>query len=193
MDIQKHDTFENIKFIELNDIKNIKSKSFYDCKFVDCDFTESDFSNSLFSECIFKTSNLSFAKFNESKFQDVHFDGCKILGVDFTQLSKLILEIGFENSKITKCIFASLELDGTNFINCQIIQTDFYDTILKKSNFSGSDLKDTVFENADLTEANFKDSKNYLINPLKNKIKNAEFTMPEAIVLLESLEVKISY
>jgi len=191
MNILKHETFENIEFCELNDIKNITSKSFYDCKFIDCDFTESDFSNSIFSECIFKTSNLSLITINESKFHDVYFDGCKILGVDFTPLSKLILEIGFKNSQIIKCIFASLELGGTDFINCQIIQTDFYDTILKKSNFSGSDLKETIFENADLTGANFKDSKNYLINPLKNKIKNAEFTMPEAIVLLESLEVKI--
>ena len=79
----------------------------------------------------------------------------------------------------------------TNFLNCQINNSDFYQSDLTGANFSGSDLKDTIFENSRLSEANFVDSKNYRINPFTNKIKNARFSMPEAITLLKSLDIII--
>jgi uncharacterized protein YjbI with pentapeptide repeats len=81
----------------------------------------------------------------------------------------------------------------SNFIDCNIFQSDFFRTKLAKSDFSGSDLNASIFEDTDLTATNFSDAKNYSINPLTNKVKNAQFTMPEAIHLLDSLRVKINY
>ena len=43
MNIQKEENFEGIEFNGIQDIKDIKSKSFYNCTFINCDFTESDF------------------------------------------------------------------------------------------------------------------------------------------------------
>jgi len=193
MNIQKEENFESIEFSGIQDINDIKSKSFYNCTFTNCDFTGSDFSFSLLSDCVFKDSNFSLIKLAETKIHNAHFIACKVLGVDFTQVSKLIFKIGFRESQITKCTFALLDMNESEFIDCTIYQSDFYQSKLKKSNFSDSDLKDTIFENTDLTETDFCNAKNYSINPMTNKVKNAEFTMPDAICLLDALEVKINF
>jgi len=184
---------ENIEFTGIQVIKDIKSKSFYNCTFTNCDFTESDFSFSLLSDCVFEDSNLSLIKLAETKLHNVQFNRCKILGVDFTQISKLIFKMDFQESQITKCTFSSLDLSESELIDCVIHQSDFFQTNLSKSDFSGSDLHDTIFEDTDLTEADFTNAKNYSINPLTNKVKNAVFTMPDAIHLLDALEVNINY
>jgi len=193
MNIQKEENFEGIEFSGIQDIKDIKSKSFYNCTFTGCDFTESDFSFSLFSDCIFEDSNLSLIKLAETKIHSAQFNVCKIMGVDFTQISKLIFKIGFHDSQITKCTFSSLDMVESEFIDCNIYQSDFYRAKLAKSNFSGSDLEESIFEDTDLTGTDFSNAKNYSINPLTNKVKNAEFTMPEAIHLLDALDIKISF
>jgi len=179
MNIYKEENFEGIEFNGIQDIKDIKSKSFYNCTFTNCDFTESDFSFSLLSDCIFEDSNLSLIKLDETKIHSAQFNRCKILGVDFTQ--------------ITKCTFSSLDMVESEFIDSIIHQSDFFQAKLVKSCFSGSDLQDTIFEKTDLTEADFSNAKNYAINPLSNKVKNAQFTMPDAIHLLDTLDVIINF
>ena len=193
MNIQKEENFEGTEFNGIRGIKDIKSKSFYNCTFTNCDFTESDFSFSLLSDCVFKDSNLSLIRLAETKIHSAQFNACKIMGVDFTQISKLIFKVGFRESQITKCTFSSLDMVESEFIDCNIYQSDFYKAKLGKSNFSGSDLEQSIFEDTDLRGVDFSNAKNYSINPLTNKIKNAEFTMPEAIHLLDALDVKISY
>lgn len=193
MNIQKEENFESIEFNGIRGTKDIKSKSFYNCTFTNCDFTESDFSFSLFSDCTFTDSNLSLIRLAETKIHSAQFNRCKILGVDFTQCSKLIFKIDFRESHITKCTFSVLDMTESEFIDCNIIECDFYRAKLAKSDFSGSDLKDTVFEETDLTSADFSNAKNYSINPLTNKVKNAEFTLPDAIHLLDALGVKINF
>jgi fluoroquinolone resistance protein len=189
MNIRKNDIFENIDFKGIRGINEIRSKSFNNCTFTDCDFKESDFSASLFSDCIFKTSNLSLIKLTDTKLQNVHFDECKILGVDFTPISKLIVRLGFRHSQISECSFAALQLKGCAFLECRIRRSDFFKTNLTKSNFSGSDLQDTIFENSNLTAADFKNAHNFAINPLNNQLKNAEFSLPEAVSLLLALGI----
>ena len=194
MDILKNNYFENCEFTSLSqNNEDLKSKSFYDCVFKGCDFTGSDFTDSLFSECKILSSNLSLVLMATTKMQNAYFHDCKISGVNFTHINTLILQIDFKNSLITDCIFSSLPLKDKDFINCQIKNSDFYQTNLTGSNFSGSNLKDSIFENTNLSKTNFKEAQNYSINPLINKIKDAQFSMPDAITLLKPLGIKIDY
>ena len=191
MNIQKDECFENIDFNGIREVEDIRSKSFEKCTFTDCDFTNSDFSNSLFVDCRFANSNFRATKLSDTKLHNVDFDDCKILGLDFTQISTFIVKIGFRNSQILKCNFSLLELKESDFSDSCINQCDFFRTNAAKSNFSGSDLKGSIFENTDLTKADFTNAQNYSINPLINTIKHAIFTMPEAMTLLDSLEITI--
>ena len=75
---------------------------------------------------------------------------------------------------------------------CKLHEVDFREAIMMHSDLSGSDLLGSFFQATDLKKANFLDAYNYSINPLTNKIKQAKFSMPDAINLLESFEVEIT-
>ena len=128
-------------------------------------------------------------KIEKTKLQNVYFHGCKISGVNFSVVNTLLLKVRFEDCLISECNFTALQLQETGFRNCRIHNCDFYQAILTGADFSGSDLKDSLFENTDLSKANFSEARNYIINPLTNKIKKARFSLPEAMVLLNSFEI----
>ena len=113
------------------------------------------------------------------------------MGVDFTSVNRLILKINFHECLIKNCIFSELSLSETEFINCEILSSDFYGTDLSKSDFSESNLKDSIFENTNLKEANFTKASQYRIHPLTNKVKYARFSMPDAMTLLQALDIEI--
>ena len=192
MDINNNQIFENREFKDITGQTELTSKSFYECTFLNCDFSGTDLSGSLLSDCKFKNCNFSLVVLIESKLQEVSFEDCKIMGADFTQISKLMINMGFRNSQINDCNFSSLDLQNTKYINCRITQSDFFETNLREADFTGSDLENSIFEQTDLRDADFKLAKNYRINPMINKIKGAEFSMPEAVRLLDSFEIKIS-
>ncbi len=68
-----------------------------------------------------------------------------------------------------------------------------FNDIRGEKNITSRKFYNCVFTNCDFTKADFSHAKNYSINPLINKIKNAKFAMPDAIRLLASFEVKIDF
>jgi uncharacterized protein YjbI with pentapeptide repeats len=129
---------------------------------------------------------------NQTKLQDASFVECKILGMDFTETNDFIIKIDFDKSKVIDCIFSELNLKNTNFTNSEILNCDFFQTNLSKSDFSNSSLMGSVFEGTNLSNATFTDATEYQINPSKNKLKGATFSLPEAISLLNNFEIKIN-
>ena len=77
------------------------------------------------------------------------------------------------------------------FINSMIKDTGFEECNLEKSLFDNCDLTYTVFIKNNLKKANFETSKNYLINPAENDIKDAIFSLPEALSFLSLLPIKL--
>ncbi len=186
------DVFQSSHFKDLREIEcDLTGKSFEDCTFESCDFTGSDFSESLFLNCTFIQCNLSLVSLGNAKLQTVHFDRCKIMGVDFTLVNRLILQIAFHECLIKDCIYSELSLSETEFRKCEVLSSDFFGTDLFKSDFSESNLKDTIFESTNLKEANFINACHYRIHPLTNKVKHARFSMPEAMILLQALDIEI--
>ena len=84
-----------------------------------------------------------------------------------------------------------LDLKNTIFDSCQILDSDFFNTNLMKANFEGSNLEGTRFDSCNLNEASFKNTKNYQIDINRNKVKNAKFSFPEVISLLDVFNIKI--
>ena len=87
MNVDKKNNFENTEIKGTYIEKNINLKNFYNFTFKGCDFTGSDISGSLFSECLIENSNFRLVKIFETQMHDVYFKECKIMGVDFTQIS----------------------------------------------------------------------------------------------------------
>ena len=76
--------------------------------------------------------------------------------------------------------------------NSQAQEVNFADAILHRAQFQDSDFHKALFNKTNLTEANFQDAKNYSISIKENTLKKATFSLPEAISLLETLDIKLT-
>src|SRR5262245_27055187 len=62
-----------------------KGKEFEECEFKGCDLSNATLSHCKFIDCRFFECNLSLARVTSSKFREVEFDGCKMVGINWTQ------------------------------------------------------------------------------------------------------------
>lgn len=82
-------------------------------------------------------------------------------------------------------------MKNTYFSGSKIKESHFTDTALMCANFEDVDLTGTLFHNCDLSKADFSKAINYDIDPRTNKIKKAQFSLPEAVGLLRGFEITI--
>jgi uncharacterized protein YjbI with pentapeptide repeats len=66
---------------------------------------------------------------------------------------------------------------------------DFREVDLSGVDFTGTDLADSLFADTNLTEADLSKARNYTIEPVKNILKGAKFSLPEAMSLLFNLDI----
>lgn len=184
---------------EFNDISIIKkkvcSKEFFDCVFTECDFSESIFSKCSFHDCTFIGCNLSLLSINNSTFANTSFEDCKIIGINWTTAEwpqiKLCSPIQFYKCILNESSFFGLYLSEIKLVECKAHYVDFRETDCEEADFSYTDLSYSIFNKTNLCGANFNNATNYNIDIFNNHIKHAKFTLPEAIQLLNSLEIEI--
>jgi fluoroquinolone resistance protein len=184
--------FENATFANVSARGGVlRGKTFTRCHFKNCDLSGANLSGSLFENCTFTDCNVSLVIMNDAKMRGVTFTACKILGVVFSQCNTLSVDMNFTKCMLRNCNFSELTLRKMSVRQCEIIDSDFINVDLTGADFSDSSFTGSEFNNANLTRASFIDARGYAINPLSNKIKKAQFSMPEAISLVEYLGVVI--
>jgi uncharacterized protein YjbI with pentapeptide repeats len=159
-------------------------KEFERCRFMNCDFSACNFIGVTFINCVFLSCNFSGAKINHVALRTVHFEQCQIKDVNFSMCDKLIFEISFTDCTLDFTKFYGLRLKGTRFTNCSLIAVDFMGADVSEVDFDNCDLYRSEFGQANAMKANFKTSYHYTIDPVKTKVKNAIFSLPEAKGLL---------
>src|ERR1700712_2180010 len=82
-------TFEKITYSD----KVIKGREFEKCHFKNCDLSNSDFDHNKFLDCTFELCNLSMMKLRGSTLNNVVFNHCKIMGVNFNDCGKFLFNI----------------------------------------------------------------------------------------------------
>lgn len=85
----------------------------------------------------------------------------------------------------------SLSLREMSMIDCKAHDVDFRDADLTQADFSQSDFTNSLFNQTLLAEANFTDAINYNINVFENNVKRAKFSLPEAMSLLQYLDIEL--
>ncbi len=136
-------------------------------------------------------------KLDHSEFVRCRFTKSKIVGVDWTKASwkrtSLLQqsEIGFEECSINYSTFIGLDLTGMKMVDCLANEVDFSETNLQNAVFNRTNFSNSRFSNTNLTEADFTNAIHYDIDIKNNLVKNARFSMLEAISLLKSLDVII--
>ena len=76
-------------------------------------------------------------------------------------------------------------------VNCEAKEVDFIETDLSKGDFHQTDFENSRFFKTNLSSANFKGSKNYSIDVKANILKKTRFSLPEVLLLLNSLDIII--
>ena len=82
-------------------------------------------------------------------------------------------------------------MSKTSFLSCKMHGVDFSYCELNFAIFKACDLQDAIFEQTNLEKADFRTAKNYTIDPEKNRIKKAKFSMPEVVGLLAKFDIQI--
>lgn len=168
-----------------------ETPEFYHCKFQKIDFSNTDLKSVVFSDCEFSACNLSNLQVQGAQFRSCAFKNCKILGINWCQVF-VVSHLSFDDCLLNYNVFANLDLRNSSFVNCSIKEADFSEANLGKADFSGSDLSATVFNRTNLIGVDFRESKNYTIDPNENRIRKAKFSIPEALSLLQCYEIEIS-
>lgn len=197
MSVFKLPAYFNETFSNLNIEKaQITSIDFQNCQFKQCKFLEVIFSKVKFTDCDFESCDLSLSKFPGCKFSEVSFNDSKLAGINWTALSwplvKLTSPLYFYNSNISHSSFYELELNNLIIENCKAHDVDFREAKLNHASFVSTDLESSLFVHTNLRHADFTNAINYTIDIQLNTITHASFSLPDAIALLNSLEIKIN-
>ncbi|MEI7512104.1 MAG: pentapeptide repeat-containing protein [Candidatus Uhrbacteria bacterium] len=151
-----------------------------------------DLTSSDFTDCVFDHCEIVLAKFTDCGLRNVTFKDCKLVGIDFTKCKTNFFEVSFKDSLVDTCNFSALKLKRIPFLHCTLRETRFVGTTLTEADFEDSDLEGALFHQCNLEKANFKNAKNYSIDPTTNTLKGATFSLPEAISLLLKLNININ-
>ncbi|HEY45061.1 MAG TPA: pentapeptide repeat-containing protein [Anaerolineae bacterium] len=171
----------------------LTSSEFYDCTFIYCSFAESVLNNCRFVHSTFKQCDLSLIQVPNSAFSAAKMEQSKIIGVDWTladwSSTRLGDPIGFFMCDISHSTFIGLSLKGVQIRDCIASDVDFREADLSQADFAGTDLSESLFSKTNLTEADLSRARNYHIDPGQNILKQARFSLPEAMSLLYSLDI----
>ncbi len=161
------------------------------CTFTNCIFTNTNLSDFSFEECNFKECNLSNAKILNTAFKSIHFENCKLVGLQFDQCNPFLLGFLFVDCQLNLASFYQLKLKGTFFKNCILHEVDFAETDLTGSNFDDCDFSGAMFGNTNLEQTDFRTSVNFSIDPEMNRIQKAKFSTENVAGLLDKYNIRI--
>ncbi len=161
------------------------------CHFTDCNFSNVNLSQVHFMSCTFTGCNISMSALTNTAFRDVVFTKCKLLGLRFDDCSSLLFLVRFEDCNLTLSSFYKRRLKGTLFKQCNLQEVDFAEADLSQAIFNDCDMLRALFDNTILEKADLRTSYNYSIDPMKNKLKKAKFSVPGIVGLVDNLDIII--
>ena len=104
---------------------------------------------------------------------------------------QVIYDFGFKDCLLDYAKFYKLKLKKMQFINCSMISVDFMNSDLTEAVFDNCNLRRAVFIDTIANKADFTTSYDYTIDPEKNKIKKAQFSLEGLKGLLEKYDIVI--
>lgn len=173
----------------------VSGKTFTSCTFTNCIFTKTVFEDCTFESCTFDKCDLTMIKVKSSSFRQIKITNSKAIGILWydakSPFTKHPLTIICTDSNISYSSFYGVNLKKAKFNRCMAKEVDFSECNLTEAEMERSDLEGSRFVNCDMTCASLKGAQNYFIDIQSNKVKGAKFSLPEAISLLNSLDIVI--
>ena len=167
--LQQDQTFEKIHVLEGYKYEN--------CRFVNCDFSRASFAGIVFIDCEFDQCNLLLVETDDTGMQDVKFSNCKLSGVNFGKCREFAFGVSFSYCVLDNAVFYKRKMKGIKFIECSMLETDFTECDLTSAMFQNCNLQNAFFEKTILRQSDFRSSYNFIIDPDKNDIRKAKFSL----------------
>jgi fluoroquinolone resistance protein len=171
----------------------VESSEFQDCVFIRCLLSEMVFQKCRFVNCVFRQCDLSLVKVAESSFSSVRFEDSKVIGINWAEADWTLCRRGesleFYRCAISHSTFIGLRLPDIQIRECMAADVDFREADLAGANFAGTDLVKSMFGQTNLSKADLSRARNYALDPGKNNLRQAKFSLPEAMALLYGLDI----
>lgn len=97
--------------------------------------------------------------------------------MNFSYCNDFLFSLKFDGCNLDCCSFVRKKIHKTPFVNSSIKDTDFSECDLTNSVFKNVDLANSIFSNSNLKSVNFLTAKNYNIDPERNNIMKAKFSL----------------
>lgn len=183
---------------------------FGSCKIRNCHSQRIDLSGTVFEDCTFINCDFSNATISGTRFVDCTFNSCKLLGWNWAKAG-IPLRIALTGCNCTEGNFFGVRLKKATLTKNNFTNADFGDTDFSYSNLSGSDFSGarflnaklmhtdfsegifagTRFLNANLSFADFRRAAAYAIDIRCNIVRQAHFSLPDAVGLLCGLDIVV--
>jgi len=147
------------------------------CEFRICKFSGSTLSGYSFTDCSFYDCDLSLVKLEKTSLKDVRFTRCKLLGVHFESCADFLFSVSFSDCLMDLTCFFRKDMRKTRFHSCSMKEADFTETDLTEADFDNCRLTGAQFNHTILEQADFRTATGFAIDPSKNRIKKARFTL----------------
>lgn len=161
------------------------------CRFEQCRVAGADLSSFCLEDCTFVECDLSLAVVKGTAFKTVHFERCKLEGVNFFECCQTALSVSFTECNLRYASFSGLPLRKTNFQNCCLREAVFTRADLAGSHFDQCDLARAVFLHTHLGKADFSTAYHFVLDPDANFVRQAKFSVYGLPGLLEKYNLEI--
>ena len=181
--------YEKLNFKE----QELEKGDYENCTFVNCIFAGANISGINFASCTFKNCDMTMVKLGKTAMRNVSFKSCKLMGLPFDNCNEFLFSVDFEDCILNLSSFYKVNLKKTKFRNCKLHEADFSRADLNGAVFDNCDLMGTMFDNTVLESADLRSAYNYSIDPEKNRIKKAKFSLRGIAGLLDKYAIEIEY
>lgn len=175
----------------------LQARSFANCTFSQCQFNDSHFLKCKFYECKFIECELNNITVKGCTFFDVTFEECQLQHIFWPDAlwpkSKTASTLKFYHCNISHSSFATLNLKELILVQSLAHGVDFQGADCAGAKFQQTDFSNSLFNKTNLFAADLSQAKNYDIDIFTNTIKFAKFSMPEAMKLLNRLELELEF
>jgi uncharacterized protein YjbI with pentapeptide repeats len=184
------DGYENETFAHVEWRGDLEDVEFYNCLFAHSSFQSCRLMGCSFDSCTFVQSNLSLVEILNTSFLDARFSECKMIGVAWSAVGGFLSAI-YDRCNLNNNIFSDMNLTRFKFTSCSLEEASFQHTKLRHAVFDDCDLARCRFTQTDLSFADFTTSRNYFMDAEHNTLHKTRFSLPEAVSLLENLDIEI--
>lgn len=161
------------------------------CTFLGCNLEGADWSGSRFVDCRFEDCNAALTSLHRATFQDVHFERCKLLGLRWEHVNPIGLALSFRNCTLDHTSWYQMRLKKTRFDGSSLVEADFTEADLTEANFSDTNLTRATFDHTVLERADLRTASGFSMDPQRNKLTGARFTLSGLPGLLDAHQLRI--